>query len=310
MLKKPFLAKCDDRSSLPKEHPTSGNPDDWFHNDLISSVGLTGISFDYFINWTTSSPVVTPVIWIKRLLQNEYSYDAFLENLSDAINDEIGVVYLNSLCEFAKKYSLTVQFIIFKDEQNWTNASSEICIVNVNLENHTFTGEVINLDAFKLLIQTYSGGAVSVGTKGLIYGTSRLECALSHSSAAYPGDMDLLVLNEQLSPVLILEYKKDTQGGPIENQQLSNYYPSRDKRKYDRLAIFRNFLQTQAQQIPVAVVYYPTTPAITQIKIELINGEPNAVKSLASKVFNKNQTGNHEGSAALIKAIIDKHYIL
>ncbi|OCX54851.1 hypothetical protein BEL04_07925 [Mucilaginibacter sp. PPCGB 2223] len=310
MLNKPFLAKCDDRRVLPKEHPTSGNPDDWFHNDLISKVGLTGISFDYFINWKESSPIVTPVIWIKRFLQTEYSYDALLGNVDKAIKEEFGTNYIKVLSEFANKYSLAVQFIIFKDEQDWTSASSQICIVNLNLDNNTFEPDLINLDGFKLLIQTYSGGAVSVGTKGLIYGTSRLECTLSHTNAAYPGDMDLLVLNEQFSPVLMLEYKKDTQGGPIENQKLSNYYPSRDKRKYDRLAIFRDFLQTQVQQIPIAVVYYSTSTAITQIKIELINGEPNAVKSLASKVFNKNQTGNHEGSADLIKAIVDKYYIL
>jgi len=310
MLEKPFLAKCDDRDSLPKQHPTSGSPDDWFHNDLLATVGYRGISFDFFINWTINPPTVTPIIWIKRLLRPEYSYAAFLDDINNVVTEEFGADYLIGLSTFAKKYALTIQIIVFKDEQDWNDGASEVCIVDFNLENQTFTGEVIYLDAFKKLIQTYSGGAVNVGTKGLIYGTSRLECSLSHTNAAYPGDLDLLVLNEEFAPVLIMEFKKDTQGGPIDNQKLSNYYPSRDKRKYDRLAIFRNFLQTQAQQIPVAVVYYPTVAMITQIKIELIKGEANAIVASASKVFNKDQTGNHEGSAKLVKAIVDKHYNL
>ena len=308
MLEKPFLAGCADRGILPQQHPTSGTPDDWFHNDLFATVGLRGISFDFFVNWRNEAPTVTPVIWIKRLLRPEHSYTAFLENINQVVTDEFGTDYLVALCAFANKYDLAVQLVVFKDTQDWSENASEVCIVDIGPERISFTGEVINLGAFKGLIQTYSGGAVSVGTKGLIYGTSRLECALSHTNAAYPGDMDLLVVNEESAPVLIMEFKKDTKGGPIDSQRLSNYYPSRDKRKYDRLAIFRNFLQAQARQIPVAVVYYPTSAAITQVKIELIKGEPGALETMASNVFNKNQTGDHSGSASAIKAIVDKHY--
>src|SRR5258708_28175692 len=176
MLEKPFLAKCDNRGALPKQHPTSGTPDDWFHNDLLATVGLKGISFDFFINWTHQPPNVTPVIWIKRLLRPEYSYAAFIADINQVIADEFGTQYLIALCAFANKYSLTVQLIVFKDDQDWDNDASEICMASVNPDSINFTAEVIPLSEFKGIIQAYSGGAVDVSSKGLIYGTSRLEC--------------------------------------------------------------------------------------------------------------------------------------
>lgn len=92
---------------------------------------------------------------------------------------------------------------------------------------------------------------------------------MSRTDAAWPGDADLIILDKDLNPVALLEYKKHTLDTPIKDQQLSNYYPYPDKRKYDRLAILRNFL---GNNTPFINIYYPTNPVFKSIKFEKISG--------------------------------------
>ena len=99
-----------------------------------------------------------------------------------------------------------------------------------------------NISDLKKDIKLLSGGSISIGNKGLVYSTSTLEGYLSQTDAAWPGDADLIVLDKALNPVALLEYKKHTLDTPMRDQKLSNYYPSKDRRKYDRLAILRSFL--------------------------------------------------------------------
>ena len=92
---------------------------------------------------------------------------------------------------------------------------------------------------------------------------------LSHTDAVWPGDADLIILDKSTSPVALIEYKKHTLDTPINNQKLLNYYPSRDKRKYDRLEILRSFLGSGTQFINL---YYPTNPMHKVMKFEKIIG--------------------------------------
>ena len=112
MFRKPALARCDDRSIQAKTHPSGGSPEEWFDNSILEQVGLFGISFDFFVNWSSTPPVVTPVIWIKLILEN-YEYPALLEDLNTIIKDELGEIYLKNLLSFGEQYKLNVQFILF-----------------------------------------------------------------------------------------------------------------------------------------------------------------------------------------------------
>ena len=76
MLSKPFLAKCADRTQLPKTHPSGISPDDWYHNDVLGQNGLFGISFDFFINWSSLPASFSPTIWIKRIVKDGYGYNS------------------------------------------------------------------------------------------------------------------------------------------------------------------------------------------------------------------------------------------
>ena len=85
MLTKPFLAKCGDRSSMPKSHPSSGSPEEWLSDEMLAPHNLSGITFDFFVNWSATPNSITPVIWLKRILLPEFSYQQVLENLENIL---------------------------------------------------------------------------------------------------------------------------------------------------------------------------------------------------------------------------------
>ena len=57
---------------------------------------------------------------------------------------------------------------------------------------------------------------------------------------------------------------------------MSNYYPSQDRKKYDRLSLFAYYFSTE---VPIFNIYYPTNPKVTEIKVERIMGQQNRLHS-------------------------------
>lgn len=142
------------------------------------------------------------------------------------------------------------------------------------------------LGTFKEIIQEYSGGAVRIGNKELIYGTTNLECVLSKTDSAYPEDMDMLLLNENADPVAIFEFKKHTLSPDVSDQKLSNYYPNPDRRKYDRLAIFKEYVFNRlAIDVPIILFYYPSNPVGEYCRVEVLTGSAGNLKVKAGGKF-------------------------
>lgn len=288
MLSAPTLAKCDDRADLPKNHPTSHTPEEWLGNNILSTYHLFGISFDFFVNWTASPPSLTPTIWIKRILLSPHTYQDLIPVLREQLIIQFSEDYLRRLLLFATKFKLAIQFIIFRDDSDWGNDASSILIAALTKgENDELilVSETITITQFKEKIKQHSGGPVSIGSKGLIFGTSNLECFLSKTDSAYPGDADLVIFNEDIIPKAIIELKKHTKTTSISDQKLKNYYPTPDGRKYDRLAILKNYFSQKGNSVPLIVVYYPTLPAHTEYRIELVHGNISELVTRASKSF-------------------------
>jgi len=271
MLQKPFLARCDNRKLLPRENPVAGAPEHWFTNPILSEFGKVGISFDFFVNWSLNPYQLTPNIWIKRILNVPPASLTDSDIQKILINSE-GEDYLLLLATYAERQGLRLTYLLFRDIK-WGKEAEDIIGVTVTRSNSGVSLAVqrITLDILQRTIRTHSGGEVRVGEKGLTYGTSELECYLSTTNSAYPGDVDLVVLDvETLDPEVILEYKKHNLSTSISEQKLGNYYPHPDRRKYDRLAILRDHLKP----IPVLLnLYYPTNPE-TNACIEIVDGEP------------------------------------
>lgn len=288
MLAKPILAKCSDRALLPKSHPTTGSPEIWLSNSILVKNQLFGISFDFFVDWSNNPPVLMPTIWIKRILLNNHSYQDIINDIENVIQKEFTEEYLERLTSFSIRYKLSVQLVIFQDDYDWSNEESNILLVTLERNDPKkidYKHSLYTIANFKKEIQTNSGGPVQVGAKGLIYGTSRLECYLSTTTSAYPGDVDLILLDSQNDVKAILEFKKHTLAGPITGQKLSNYYNGPDKRKYDRIAILRDHFDPDLTKIPIIIVYYPTQESIKNLKVELVGGPVGKLDYLADVVL-------------------------
>jgi hypothetical protein len=306
MLSKPFLALCSNRNSLPKSHPGSGSPDDWLNNNFLKKNGLFGISFDFFVNWSANPASLTPLIWIKRILSPDKTYPEFTEDLKKNLEDEFGEVYLSRLVDFGARYNLQVQFIIFRDDYLWADDKSSLLVITAskNLNKglkYLFTE--ISITQFKQMIQDNSGGEFHIGKKGLIYGSSMLECYLSRTDSLYPGDLDLLLLNEKNQPVAILEYKKHTQTSSIDSQGLSRYYPAPDGKKYNRIAIFRDYLNTTGLHLPILIIYFPTQQMITHGKMEIVSGNTGSLKTISASNFNLPSNRTEEQALPIIQKV-------
>lgn len=52
MFLSPYLAGCADRELMPKSHPKSGGPENWFSADALAHHNYYGLSFDFFVNWS------------------------------------------------------------------------------------------------------------------------------------------------------------------------------------------------------------------------------------------------------------------
>lgn len=242
MLVKPYLALTTDRNKLPKSHPFSGAPEEWFINDILKQRSVFGVSFDFFVNWKNNT--ISNEFWVKRIVKDEYTPWPLTDKgiLQQKIYDCDGIEYVRVLSRFASKYNVNLKYLLFKESNRWND---EMLIVSVAFNNKWEVYQVTekNISDLKKDIKLLSGGSISIGNKGLVYSTSTLEGYLSQTDAAWPGDADLIVLDKALNPVALLEYKKHTLDTPMRDQKLSNYYPSKDRRKYDRLAILRSFFR-------------------------------------------------------------------
>lgn len=293
MLQKPFLALCADRNRSPQSNIVTGSPEDWFDNSVLNQKNLTGFSFDFFVNWTTNQ--ISPFAWVKRIMRvNPNSLFANKQIDVGIISNEIinfdGEDYLKLFVRFCTTHNLTLQYVLFR-EIDWASAPENIFIATVTSvgEELRFAIEAIEIIELQRRIRNYSGGSVRIGLKGLIYGTSRLECFLSKTDSLYPGDVDLIVVDSTTMEIKsILEFKKHNLATAIENEKLGNYYPNPDKRKYDRLAILGNYL---APVPKLMCIYYPTR-SNENGKAEIIKGKIGELTSGSSKTIRLPRLGD------------------
>lgn len=260
----PVLARCCDRSDMAKVNPVIGEPQQYINNNLLRQLGLVGISFDFFIDW--KNLLFNREVWIKLPYRGARLPDAELISLlrkQDRLVD---------LVKFSKYNNLSVSAMIFNDYQDWSDLQSFVINAYWSSDYINKNGLLINdlpINEIKNRIIKMSGGKIKIGEKGLIFGTSRLECYLSRTDALWPGDVDLLIYSSRdFSPLAIIEYKKHTKNSKIsfDNQNIKNYYPQPDKRKYDRLIYLSN--QLALRPIPIYIFYYSTNAEETYLLVE------------------------------------------
>lgn len=262
----PVLASCANRSQLALANTAIGNPEDWFP-------WTEGVSFDFFIDWQNDT--LDREVWLKRPVNTEV-----VNNVSALTDAQVEAMLKEDakfprLVDFAGKNGLTAAAMIFDDSQNWASPNASLIKATWPANTETMYGltiERMTLSDLQAIIRQKSGGPVQIGSKGLMYGTSRLECMLSSTTALWPGDVDFVVTDVAGKAIGILEFKKHTASSRLAlNQQcLGNYYPRPDGRKYDRLALLAE--QLGDESLPMLVIYYSVVQGCPHVYIEEIHG--------------------------------------
>ncbi len=274
MLRKPVLAKCDNRRLTAKINPLAGEPQEWLTTPVLKQRQLRVLSFDFFVNWPRRS--IADEIWIKRLVREEISPWPVLDPqvLKDWIEQVDSPETAQALQAFCREQSFTSHYFLFKDATRWETDPQ--VVVDVEIGVSTQSPLLTKPSELRQRIRKLRGGSVPIGPGGLVYSTSSLECFLSKTADFWPGDADAVLVDEKNQARAILEFKKHNLDTPIEKQTLLNYR-DRDKLKYQSLGLLRDRLQAAAT-LPILMVYYPTQSHIKNVKIERLAGPYDALQ--------------------------------
>ena len=270
MIFKPVLRNCSPNGDPPETNAIAGEPENWFTDDLLDKYQLKQISFDFFVDWSNNK--VSSEFWVKRIADSE-PIEPTTTNVQQKIYDCDGKDYVMNLAGFANG---NLKYKIFREGTNWDNYYNNpdltpTPILDVLIDESGKVTEVkkIKLQTLMTQIRVLSGGPVRIGRKGLGNAFTDLECYLKGTDALWPGDADMVLLNESNEAIAILEFKKHTLDAKIEKRMFGRYYPNPDGRKYNRLALLRDSIN---DSIPIIMIYYPTKEHHSYILVERIDG--------------------------------------
>lgn len=289
-LKNPVLARCDNRNVLPKFNHISGSPEEWFQQPRLDQYNLQSISFDFFVNWQVKPEKLMRHAWIKVLLNQSPStlldHNGHLDCdlLLDLLNKHFQALAIDAWYEFCTYNSMQLEFIFIDDTISTVADADQLIFARVYKAQDVIklAAKIITVTELKAKIKCGTGGDINVGRKGLTFGTTCLECFLSTSGAAYPGDADLVLFDKDtLNTVAVLEFKKHTLNTAMAEQCLSNYYPKSDRLKYHRLFLLNAYLTGQSKLV---VLYYPTLN-LEYSKVEIIGGTDTSLKVVDSTLI-------------------------
>lgn len=305
MLNKPTLAYCNNRARSASTHPFSGEPDEWLADMYLEPHSLVGFTFDFFVNWTTHS--ISNRLWIKRIVEPSFApWPILSHDISNAIYQCDEEEKVKQFCRFADRYSMSCHYFLFKESNDWVNSPAPIVAVSFDRDGLVTDVREVEISFLQRRIREHAGGPVPVGDKGLILGTSTLECYLSETDAAWPGDADLVLIDSDFVPQAIIEYKKHTPNSRFSffDQKLSNYYPRPDGRKYNRLALLRDYLSGNAPPLPIIVVYYPTPTSIDQVKLERVEGPYRRLRAAETEFVPLPNTGDENSCRDFVASLL------
>ena len=255
----PQQAKCDDRQILTK----GPDPRDWIASALPGGWALHG--FHFFVNWTVNPTALGKEIWLTRLIHfstGENPQTVNEASILELFKASADLSTFESLARFCGKHGQVVR-VVFLPEISTAALNDQSPVWSIfYIGDGSLVASKLSMNWLKTEIQKHSGGPVWMGAKGLIYGTSAVECMLSNTNSLYPGDVDAVIVDHQNSARCVIEYKKHTINDEIGNHLVSKYYPKPDGRKYQRLQLLVSHYR-KYDPVPFIVLYFSTrTPTI------------------------------------------------
>lgn len=265
-------ASCADRSSVSR----GPDPSDWIALSLPAGWRL--LSFHFFVDWWQSPPKLADKVWMTRQVRFEHESEMAKDlesKILNMFNQSEDRRYFEGLERICSNYRHDLSAIILPDiPVSVITEQTPIWVIR-RTENADLGISKYSVNSLKQAIQFHSGGPVKVGTKGLKYGTSAVECFLSSSDAAFPGDADGVVVDDQNRVRCVIEYKKHTIDDALDNHLINKYYPRPDGRKYKRLEALRSHYERVNQfPTPLVILYFSTRePVIRLQEIDRLNDD-------------------------------------
>ena len=301
MLHKPVWARCDNRNVRARTHP-NGEPDKWLADTYLQPHRLVGLTFDFFVNWNTGS--IPNQLWIKRVVDNSLT--------SWPTRDSASVIYqcdgeekVIQLCRFAYRYGMSCHYFLFKESADSQRPPDTIVEVTFDGSGSVVGVQKVELSILRDRIRQLRRSRASVGSKGVTYALTSLECYLSKTDTIWPGDADLVLVDSIFTPRAIIEFKKDTIGTPISRETLSNYYPRRDPRKYNSFAHLRNHFTGDPSTLPIIILYYSVKePLDQQVKLERIEGAAGRLRATNSQLLPLPNANDEASCRDLVDALL------
>lgn len=263
---RPVQALCADRRQV-----TMGvDPLQWIVPALPP--GWSVRSFHFFVDWSMTPLSVGTEIWLTRLLVPDpgTACDQLAESDVMAAFVQSGASEeLLALARLCDRYGHVAIGVVLPEVPS-AAVSDQTPVWLVTVQNgQDLVIRRCGLAELRQQIRQNSGGPVHVGAKGLTYGTSAVECYLSRSDSAYPGDADAVLVDANDNARFVIEFKKHTVNAPIGDHLASRYYPVPDGRKYQRLYALVSTLQRRTPAVGFSVLYYSTRSP--SIRLQVIN---------------------------------------
>jgi len=259
-------ALCGDRSQV-TDDPDPGR---WLAVDMLPAAWAVH-GFHFFVDWRHDPPVVGDTFLMTRLVDFDKGEDPYSVTDGDVLKAFAAAglpAEFEALGRVCANYGRKLVPVLLPEcETSALNDESPFWIVSRG-ENRDLTITRSTVSGLKNSIRKYSGGPVRVGEKGLIYGTSAIECLLSLTDAAYPGDADAVVVDGDGGVRYVIEFKKHTLTAPLGEHLAGRYYPVPDGRKYQRLhALASSFESGGRGAAPLVILYYSTKNPLIRLQL-------------------------------------------
>ena len=259
-------ALCSDRSQVTNDP----DPVRWLAEDRLPR-GWAVHGFHFFVDWRHDPPIVGSTFLLTRLVDFGNGEDPLSVTEADVLKAFVDAglpVEFDALARVCANYGKNLVPVLLPEyETSALNDETPFWIVSGGGDRElTITGSTVS--GLKTAIRKYSGGPVRVGEKGLIYGTSAIECILSPTDAAYPGDADAVVVDGDGHVRYVIEFKKHTLTAPLGEHLAGRYYPVPDGRKYRRLHALASIFESAGHgAVPLVIFYYSTKHPLIRLQL-------------------------------------------
>ena len=259
-------ALCSDRRQVTNDP----DPGRWLAEDRLPC-GWAVHGFHFFVDWQHEPPVVGNTFLLTRLVDFGDGEDPLSVTEDDVLKafGSAGLpVEFDALARVCANYGKNLVPVLLPEcETSALNDETPFWIVSGGGHSElTITRSTVS--GLKNAIRKYSGGPVRIGQKGLTYGTSAIECLLSMTDAAYPGDADAVVVDGDGHVRYVIEFKKHNLTAPLGEHLARRYYPAPDGRKYQRLhALASSFERADRGAAPLVIFYYSTKHPLIRLQL-------------------------------------------